>query len=308
MSYKCLHCGKEFDWRKSLHGHLRKHSTSMEEYYLRFYPRTSLYSRKPIPFTNVDDYLKRDFLDKRELRAWFKSADKTVSRKYLVDMLKDRAEEKGLTYAPSTVDLGTLEGLPTMDICESYAGGYAGICKDAGLTPLFPKRSEKTWMWFDDGTMKIGIDTREKIPFVFLNERRTKLEVGDYTALGLDFSNIFIDRKSPEDFCNTLSMANVERFRKEVQRAKELDACLFVVVESKASDISRNWNVRKYCGSIDFVFHNMRQIEHSFPRTVQFVFCNGRAEAQDVCYSILKKGAECREMDVQYEISKWLGK
>jgi hypothetical protein len=306
--FKCLVCGQGFQWRKSLHAHLKKHDLPIETYYTRFYKRMSLYSGKPIPFKNVDDYLSRDFVDKREMNAWLKGADKKTARQYVVDLIRNRVQLKDGKFAPSCVDLGTLSCFPSMAVCENLGGSYKKLCEEIGVEPLFPERAKEDWFCFDDGSIRIGIDTREQKPFVFLNSRATKLEVGDYTALGDAFSFVFIDRKSPSDFCSTLSRNNLERFENEIKRAKELGAILFVVIESSAADLKNNWKINMYCQNLEFVFHNMRLLEHKYPRAVQFVFCSDRAQAQDVSFSILKMGEKCALMDIQYEMIRWLGK
>ena len=62
----CKICQENFINDKSLHAHLKKHGTYQGEYYCTYYPRLSLYYKKPVPFINKIKYFNTEFLDFNE--------------------------------------------------------------------------------------------------------------------------------------------------------------------------------------------------------------------------------------------------
>lgn len=91
--------------------------------------------------------------------------------------------------------------------------------------------------------MKILIDNREKKALFFNHKsitsvENTTLSVGDYGALFQDnFSpRIFFERKSIQDLYGTFSQGYL-RFKKEIERAKEQNVQLIIIVEGSISRI-----------------------------------------------------------------------
>ena len=81
---------------------------------------------------------------------------------------------------------------------------------------------------------------REQQPLNF-KIQGTKLDFGDYTAAGEDYSHTYVDRKAEQDFKGTMS-GGFERFKRELERAREFKSFLFVVVESDLNKIYKNNN------------------------------------------------------------------
>lgn len=124
-------------------------------------------------------------------------------------------------------------------------------------------------------------DTRETNPIQFMREesivgfRRTKLEVGDYQALFPDgsCSQTVFERKSIPDLWGTLTRGH-DRFKKELQRAKESDIKLVLIVENSFSTILQGFDRSRYSGPSMakrvWTFHHKHGLE--------IVFCNGRLD------------------------------
>lgn len=98
--------------------------------------------------------------------------------------------------------------------------------------PLPEKRLPDTGMDFT-----IVVDTREQQPYDFdCATFRTKLEVGDYSVLGM-LDEVIVERKSLSDFVSTV-IHNSGRFRRELVKMKEYPlAC--VVVEADLDAVLR---------------------------------------------------------------------
>ena len=96
--------------------------------------------------------------------------------------------------------------------------------------------------------MKILIDTREQLPLDFdfleiVTETETQtMPVGDY---GCEFKNGFIppivfERKSIPDLFGTLTQG-YDRFKKELEKAKELDIKLIIIIEGSLFQVE--WGI-----------------------------------------------------------------
>ena len=84
--------------------------------------------------------------------------------------------------------------------------------------------------------MKIIIDTREQKPLVFNHRFITDVEVkglsvGDYGAMSLEYVHpVVFELKSINDLYGTLS-GGYERFKAEIERAKEQNTKIIIIVE-----------------------------------------------------------------------------
>lgn len=96
--------------------------------------------------------------------------------------------------------------------------------------------------------MRIIQDTREQLPLVFKHKSIKEviikgLPVGDYGAItecGFQFPIVF-ERKSIPDLYGTLSKG-YERFKKEIERAKENNLQLIIIVEGNLSKVLTGTN------------------------------------------------------------------
>ena len=59
--FVCKECGKEFESRKSFHCHLKAHSVTIGDYYVKHFQRKDLYTGDLLQFKNYDLYFNNDF-------------------------------------------------------------------------------------------------------------------------------------------------------------------------------------------------------------------------------------------------------
>lgn len=134
--------------------------------------------------------------------------------------------------------------------------------------------------------IKILVDTREQTPFQFREAKlsRMTLSEGDYALKGDKFGMI-IERKSLEDVFGTVAKDH-ERFDRELRRL-EAYAYPVVIVEALPSRIKFG---AKFSGA-----NGARVLDHLLAlcvkRHVPVVFCDGRIEAQDMAWRLLKARA-----------------
>ena len=303
---ECKICNESFNNDRSFHAHLKKHNIYQAEYYCKYYPRYSLYYHQQIPFKNKQQYFDTEFIDYSEFLKWESSNTPEIVKTKSLNLLKKRIDEKNYHFAPFHNELVTLN-MPSLNIYKKYFASYTAACKLLNIEPLFNKNLPEVFKSADVSDLPILVDTREQDPLQFKNTKIEKIFVGDYLiADKKHFTNTFVDRKSESDFLGTMA-SGIERFEREVQRAVELDCYLFVVVETNISNILINQKKYNRKTNLEYVFHNMRNLCHKYPRRIQFVFTGNRNKSLDIIPKLLYHGKSLWQVDIQYFLDNELG-
>lgn len=303
-SFTCKVCHEEFGTEKGLHIHLKKHKMDLATYYTTFYPKNNLLTGEPLPFKDKQEYFARDFSTRRQLIKWCMSESKDVAKEYALKKLKERIDAKNLSMAPNHIELKIAQ-LPDIDVYKHLFGSYGAACRQIGVKPLYGKPAPEDFFKDDKDfeEIKIFVDTREQKPFKFKNSENLKLDFGDYTVGGDNYNYTYIDRKAEQDFKGTLS-GGFERFRREMQRVKDFDSYLFVVIESDLNKLYKNNMFGPHKSNLKYVYHNMRLITHEFAGHCQFLFASTRKQSQSIVPKILTLGKSLWNVDLQYYIDK----
>jgi len=308
MSFKCLECNNEFNSERSLHAHLKKHQFTLADYYQKYYPRKNLLTGTLLQFKTLDTYFSEDFENREQLLRWCAFEEPETVKEYIKKLLERRVKEKELKHAPCHLEIET-STLPSIEIYKKLYGSYSAVCKEIGVELILNKSLPKEF--HDDySEITIFVDTREQQPLSFVNEREVKLDFGDYTAGGSFYAKTFVDRKSESDFKSTLVGENLERFRREIERCREMDCYLFVVVESSLDKIETNNAFSPRKANLKFIYHNMRLLLQEFGGYCQFIFTRNRKNSTTIIPKLLAMGPKLWNVDVQYFIDKdlsWLG-
>ena len=309
MANICKICKTAFDSERQLHGHFKAHGLRVIEYYQKHYPRYDLYDDSIIKFKNKTQYFSSKFNSRTNLRLWLKKQTKKNAKGFCEEILQERIIQKDLSYAPSQVELRSLM-FPPIPYYNEIFGSYYELCSRLGLENKYLDFKEiicgKEW---DDPKYKIFIDTRERKALRFNRPIEIKkLNFGDYSFSSKEASgNCYIERKSLPDFIGTLS-GGLERFKKEIERAKEASAYLVILVEAKFNDslyfnqIRRKGTSSKVYRKIritpEYIFHNLRNLIQEY-KHIQFLFVNGRKEAVRVTEKIFTSGGAIKKIDLQ---------
>lgn len=300
MLYKCKICAEEFTSEKGLHIHLKKHKIDLATYYTTYYPRVNLLTGEPLPFKNKKDYFSKDFSTRAQMLKWCFAQDEQKAGGYALEKLKLRIEEKGLVRAPCHIELKIYK-LPSIDVFKYAFKSYTAACKQLGCEPLLGSPIDQRF--YDSELeyehLEILIDTREQQPLEFKNSKSLKLDFGDYTLGGSDYSYTYVDRKAEQDFKSTMTVG-FERFRRELQRVKDFDSFLFIVIESDINKIYKNNLYGPHKSNLKYVYHNMRLLMHEFADHCQFIFAGDREQSQIIIPKLLKLGRTMWGVDVQY--------
>ena len=301
----CKICGKSFGSERSLHSHIKSHGLMLAEYYTQYHPRFNLLTGEPLPFKNKQQYFSQDFSNREQLIEWcetkYQSDDHDDAEGYMLKLLRKRISEKELKIGPSHFELFNNQ-LPTIDLFQKYFGSYTEACKLAKVKPMFGSRLPSEW--YDDvaSDVKIFIDTREQQPLSFKNSESLKLDFGDY-AVGSDYYDYtYVDRKSENDFKSTLSKNNFDRFRAELQRAKDFNSYMFIVTEGSPESIEKNNRNAPHKSNMKYIYHNMRILDHEFDGHCQFIFSGSREKSELYIPKILTLGKRLWNVDLQYYI------
>ena len=273
---------------------------TMAEYYTTHYPRTNRWTKEPLPFKNKKDYFNKDFSTRDQLIKWCNKEDSNEVNPYILKQLKDRVDDKQLTYAPNHLEV-EINKLPPIDVYKRNFGGYGQACKELGLEPIYNKGITKDFFRKKNliEEITIHVDTREQKPLSFKNTLNNKLDFGDYTMGGENYSYTYVDRKSEGDFKGTLG-GGFKRFRRELQRAKDFNSYLYIVTESSIKKIQRNNNFGAHRSKLPYLWHNMRLLTHEFKGHCQFLFTGNRANSESLVPKLLYYGDELWNVDLQY--------
>lgn len=304
MSYKCKVCGEEFETEKGLHIHLKKHKMDLATYYTNYYPRLNLLTGEPLPFKNKEDYFNCDFSNRKQMLKWCMSQSKKIVADYSLKKLKKRIKDKSLKYAPNHLEL-KISQLPDIDVYKKAFGSYSRAAELAGVSPLYSKPAPAA-IFNDDSEfedLEIMVDTREQKPLIFDKSQELKLDFGDYTVGGDDYDYTYVDRKAEQDLKGTLS-GGFNRFKRELDRVKQFESYLFIVVESDLNKIYKNNMFGPHKSNLKFIYHNMRLLTHEYKGYCQFIFTGNRANSQSIIPKILKLGKSLWHVDLQYYIDK----
>tara|TARA_Y100000593_G_scaffold326_1_gene710 strand:- start:721 stop:1671 length:951 start_codon:yes stop_codon:yes gene_type:complete len=302
MGSVCKECGKIFKNDNGLHRHIKVHQMSVAEYYTKHYPRKNQLTGEPLPFKNKFDYFNTDFSTRAQMIKWCDKENSDKVNPYILKQLKNRVDQKQLKYAPNHIEI-EINKLPPIDVYKRNFGGYGQACKELGLEPIYNKGITKDFFRKKNSIEEITIhvDTREQKPLSFKNTLENKLDFGDYTMGGDNYTYTYVDRKSEGDFKGTLG-GGFKRFRRELQRAKDFNSYLYVVTESSIKDIQRNNNFGPHKSNLAYLWHNMRLLTHEFKGHCQFLFTGNRTNSQLIIPKLLYYGKDLWNVDLQYFI------
>jgi len=306
MPLKCKICEKDFNKKSGLHIHIKRgHKTELKSYYKKYYPKKSKLYGKTIPFKNADDYINKDFISRQELIEWCEKEDSKIVKPYIKNLLIKRKDQKNIKYSLSEIELELCE-FPNIDSYKNVFGSYSDICKEIKLNPFLNKNIPKDFFEEKDeeNQMEIFVDTREQKPIKFTNKEFMKLDFGDYTCGGDCYDYTYIDRKNEQDFKSTLSGDNFERFKREIERARDFNSYIFIGVESSIEKIKTNNNFGAHKHKLPYIWHNLKLISQEYKDVCQFVFTYNRAGLKKLIPKLLFYGKDLWRVDLQYFINK----
>ena len=237
------------------------------------------------------------------LKKWLKDKPLEEAKTYCQTIITKRKHDKDIKYAPTQIELRTVLSPPIQYYNEIFFD-YYGLCE---RLDLINKYQNPTGIIdgkeYDKEEYKILIDTREQKPLKF--ERETisqKLDYGDYAFSHPEQTcNCHIERKSLSDFIGTIS-GGYDRFINEIERAKENDAYLIILVEETLSNALSFQYLphisKKIRATPDFIFHRVRNLIQDYPN-IQFLFVNGRKESSRMVELIFTSGCAYKKIDLQ---------
>lgn len=312
-SFICKECGQAFKSERSLHAHLKKHSLTVAEYYTTHFPRYNLLTGKLMPFKNKEEYFRKDFSNKAQMLEWLsaQSLNSDQFKDYLLTKIYNRINEKKCELMPSHIELELCD-LPPLKYYKKAFGSYSQSLnklkekfenKDLKLTygaPIVKDFFEKNKV-FDE--LEVLIDTREQKPLTFKVSKILKLDFGDYTVGGDDYSYTYVDRKSESDFKSTMSVG-FDRFVREIERARNFDSFLYIVVDSSIENIRKNNRSSAHRSNLSYIWHNVRKLIREYSDNCQFIFSGNRKASEFLIPRLLSFGKLLWDCDMQYFVDE----
>lgn len=319
MSVTCHIDNTRHDSIEALHRYIRP-KMKQETYYTQFLAKKDPVTGEPIPFKNAEQYLSQDFFSKDTLRRWMRT-NPAAGQEWAKNWLKKRKEEKELIYAPSQVELRSLD-CPSMHFYEPM-GGYYDVTRALGFKDRYAQYvGQKSAIAANIDDLTIICDTREQLPLKLTAKTiREKLNCGDYGLAAPYDRGVYIERKSLNDLIGTLNQRTTERIKKdlsvttdssfdrfdrELARAADNGHYIVMVVEcliEEALSFDENPDRLSRVSSAH-VFYNLRALLAKYPLNFQAVFANGRKESARVVHKILSMGHEVKHIDLEYALER----
>jgi hypothetical protein len=293
----CKLCGKNFEDEKAFHIHVSKQEKMrLVEYYQKFYPRHDLLTGEIIKYKSKEYYFSTSFNSRKNLLDYCLK-NQSTSREIVKDQIARRHKLKNYTKPPSTVECRT-SILPSPALLKRLNFDYNEVCNEVGIKSFFDYKQE---LKFDGGEEFIMIDTREQNPLdLECKTLVTKLDFGDYTSRS-HYKKIHVERKSLTDLCGTMS-AGFERFKKEVERCKEMGAYLVVVVE-ESLDVFNVFNtlpkMKHLKSTPEFISSRIKKLIYEYD-CLQFLFVKNREEMKKTVKNIFLLNNDINKIDLQY--------
>lgn len=302
MSFICKVDNSEFATLADFNSHLRSLKIKQEAYYQQYEPRKDKLTGALLPFKNREQYFESDFINKENMKLWFDRNPKQA-KEYALELMVKRIERKNLTLVPTEVELRSTM-MPSMHYYVKMFGGYNKVCECYGLKPRFTNEAALPLVNLPKN-VGIIIDTREQNPFRFPDYKteHKKVECGDYALAEAFDKNIYIERKSLNDFVGTMS-GGYERFGRELDRAKSLNHYVVMVVENDlATAMSFNFlpSMQFSQSTPSHIFHNLRCLLEKYDN-FQVIFLKDRALAAKCALRILALGNLAKQTDLQYRL------
>ena len=318
MSIICLADQTEHETIKALHAHLRHFKIKQASYYQQYHPRLCKGTGQPIPYKDYEQYWSQDFIDKNAIKE-FLTKEPAKGREWAINWLRKRKEEKGLVYAPSQVELRSLQ-CPSQPYFD-FVGGYYHITRELG----FKDRYRDEVPSFTHTITGVIQDSREQQPLKLgIKTVVAKVNEGDY-GLSENDLGVYIERKGLGDFVGTLSSRSIERvksedsnlarFDRELARATKQGHYIVMLVEASIQTAleyndpksphyveSMKWS----SASPSYVFKNLRDLLTKYPLSFQAVFMDGRVNAAQKALRIFQMGDQVRRVDLQNALEKGL--
>ena len=280
--------------RKEFIKHLRENGLSLKEYCIKYYARKDLLTGEDIEYKDDIHYINSTFNSRENMVKHFLLGS---CREDIEKTIRGRAAIKSFRFAPSTVEART-SILPSPALLFKLGIDYNSFNESLGLKPRYDYHPtiEKV-----ADPLHILVDTREQNPLqLSCKTSVAKLDVGDYSCQN-HFNNCFIERKSLEDFCGTMSQG-FDRFKLEVERADSLGFHLAVLVEEKLEtvmqiNVANNHKFIK--GPPEFYLARMRTLCEQYGN-VQFLFVGGRYESSKILQELFRIKGGFSRLDLQF--------
>lgn len=307
LKITCQECGLEFESRRSFHSHVKCHSMTIGDYYVKYSPKFDLYTKDPIPFKDYETYIKTDFRNKKNMSKYLDILDAKKRKEYCEStFIKHMQEERSLKYAPNYLYFLTHPRLPRIKFFEKQS--LDNLFNKFNLENVF-SNTLKDCPDFSDipNDLCIFQDTREQAPLKFkgIKTEIVKLDFADYTLSGDYYSYIYVDRKAENDFKGTMSKG-FERFCNELEKARLFGAYIYIIIESDFKKIYLNNNL-KYNKKINlsYTWKNMREIISNYSDVCQFVFTGSRENSEKIIPFLLLNGSDLKNIDMQLYLEEY---
>ncbi len=284
----------------------KEHKIKESDYYLKYYPKKDLLTQEILLFKDRDSYLLNNFANKHNLKKYFNNLSRLESKmEFLKGLLLKRKEIKGWIYTPTQVELRSCPEMVGISTFNNTFGDYYWLCEhrpEMGFKSRgFKNINESTILKSARDIKTILVDSREQHLIEFKDMEISTLPYGDYTVKDNNFG-IYIERKSIQDFVGTMLPTNLDRFARELERAKQNGDYIILLVESPFNtclNFEYNTRIPRFSQATSaFIFHNVRELLQKYDNW-QIAFCDGRKDMKSKIIKIFEMQDYWKSADLQ---------
>lgn len=302
MSIKCKIDNSEHSGLPALLYHLKKIRVSKEKYFTEYETRFCRQTKEKIPYKTLEQYLSTDFINKNEMKKWYKE-NPELAKTYTIELIKKRIQEKGIKKALCETELKSL-GLPRIKyFLQNF--DYKKLNKELGLNQYF---NYSLVPEFHKKDVKVYVDSREQKALSFARQEVVALNYGDYSSDSN--KKLVIERKNASDQISSFGAKdNLARLEREIQRAVEDGGYIVVLCEEDINTmLSFDYlpHLKRYTKVTPAIlFHNIRYLIQKYDN-IQFAFCKGRERMKEVMDKLFHLKTDVSRLDLQHLIAEKL--
>ena len=98
-----------------------------------------------------------------------------------------------------------------------------------------------------------------------------------------------------------------DRFKRELERARQFNSFVYIVVESDIEKIKKNNIFAPHKANLSFIFHNAKTLMREYSDVSQIIFSGNRKASEYLIPRLLRFGKLLWTCDMQYFIDDKIG-
>ena len=134
--FTCLECNKKFNSKRSFHAHLKAHSLTIGDYYVKHYDRKDLYTGEKLAFRSYDQYFRDSFNCYDNFKLWMDSAPEKDVKDYIKTKAQEKFLKKEISISPPNL-FYDLSQMASIFYYKRFWGSYSAFLEELDVENYF---------------------------------------------------------------------------------------------------------------------------------------------------------------------------